>query len=135
MGGSDGAVYVGGPDGAFVVIVHRRGQMVSQTVHDLGKGQPHRGHFHDREGFGTGSGTKPFVIMVDARNVSMLGSDITGHNGIGSRQVAARVKAANRFPRLEVAQLLRLWQVALLRSGVAEVSGRSSRRRRGWSGR
>ena len=63
------------------------------------------------------------MIMVDARNVSMLGSGITGHNGIGSRRVVARVKAANRLRRLEVAQLLRLRQVVLLRSRVTGLAG------------
>jgi hypothetical protein len=64
-------------------------------------------------------GAKPFVIMVDARNVSMLDSGITGHNGIGSRRGVARAKAAKRLPGLEVARLLRLRQVVLLRSGLA----------------
>jgi hypothetical protein len=63
-------------------------------------------------------GAKPFAIMVDVRNVSMLDSGITGHNGIGSRRGVARVKAAKRLGRLEVARLLRLRQVVLLRSGV-----------------
>jgi hypothetical protein len=48
------------------------------------KPQPH-GDFHDREGFSTDSGTNSFAIMVNARNVSMRGPGITGHNGIGSR--------------------------------------------------
>jgi hypothetical protein len=38
---------------------------------------------------------------------------MTGHNGIGSRQVVARVEPANRLQGLRVAQLLRLRQVAL----------------------
>jgi len=47
------------------------------------------------------SGAKPFMIMLDVRNVAILSSDITGHNRIGSRDRLARERhtAADRHAR------------------------------------
>jgi hypothetical protein len=49
------------------------------------------------------------MIMLDARNVSMRGSGITGHNGIGSRYKPAggRRTAADRLRVAAYAALAR----------------------------
>jgi hypothetical protein len=50
------------------------------------------GAFMIAKTFAPGKGVKPFVIMVAARNASIVSSDITGHNVIGSRDRLARAQ-------------------------------------------